>query len=154
MQYVCSIGLHIRAMPKAERLKMIVDIVTVSPVSNQKIIVDLLRKNGYTVTQASVSRDLEELSIAKRNGVYRQQPSMPQTTQFGRLAFNASGENLIVARCASGIASALAVTIDSRGYNEIVGTIAGDDTVFIAVEDKRKQAALLKRLLGEFKDGE
>jgi transcriptional regulator of arginine metabolism len=133
---------------------MIIDIVSVSPVRNQKVIVDLLRKNGYTVTQASVSRDLEELSIAKSNGTYRRQAEPMRTSPFGRLAFAVSGESLIVARCSPGMASALAVLLDSKGFEEIVGTIAGDDTVFIAVDDKRKQTALLKRLRNEFTDGE
>lgn len=133
---------------------MIVDIVSVSSVRNQKVIVDLLRKNGYTVTQASVSRDLEELSIGKANGIYRRHVAPLKGSPFGRLAFSVAGENLIVARCSPGMASALAVLLDSKGFEEIVGTIAGDDTVFIAVDDKRKQTALLKRLRSEFADDE
>lgn len=139
-------------MPKQDRQKLIVDIISLSPIRNQKIIVDLLRKNGYTVTQASVSRDLEELSIGKANGIYRRHVAPIKTSPFGRLAFAVSGENLIVARCSPGLASALAVMLDSMGFEEIVGTVAGDDTVFIAVDEKRKQTSLLKRLRSEFAD--
>ena len=57
-----------------------------------------------------------------------------------------AGDNLIVARCQSGLASAIAVKIDSAGLAEVIGTIAGDDTIFIAVENSAIQRLALKRL--------
>jgi transcriptional regulator of arginine metabolism len=139
---------------KQDRQKMIVDIVSASRVRNQKVVVDLLRKNGFSVTQASVSRDLEELSISKLNGIYHRHTEPARISALGNIFFALSGENLIVARCSPGMASALAVRLDSMANQEIVGTVAGDDTVFIAVESRRGQTSLLKRLREEFTHGE
>jgi transcriptional regulator of arginine metabolism len=92
---------------KSERQRLILDIVGATPISRQSQLVGLLRKNGFSVTQASVSRDLEELGIAKVSGVYRISSTQPAST-FGFLSFDPSGDSLIVARCGSGLASALA----------------------------------------------
>lgn len=106
----------------------------------------LLRRKGFDVTQASVSRDLEELGIAKEHGVYRPPSQIPQRTAFGLVSFHPAGDNLIVAKCGSGLASALAVRLDAIRHDGIVGTIAGDDTVFIAVTDQKMQKSLIRGL--------
>jgi len=135
---------------KSDRQKLLIDIVNGTPVNRQSQLVSLLRKNGFAVTQACVSRDLEELGISKLMGTYRQN-SLPKPTGFGDLSFQPSGENLIVARCGSGLASALAVRLDADQIPGIVGTIAGDDTVFIAVADKTMQTVLIPKLKEKIK---
>ena len=65
---------------------------------------------------------------------------------FGLLSLNTAGENMIVAKCESGLASAVAVRIDAAGISEIVGTIAGDDTIFVAVKDKDNQKTVIKKI--------
>lgn len=137
------------ATEKSERQRLLVDIVNATPVTRQGQLVNLLRKNGFTVTQASVSRDLEELGISKTMGLYRQN-STPKRSAFGFLSFKPSGDSLIVARCGSGLASALAVQLDSIGIDGVVGTLAGDDTVFIAVTDHEVQNLLLPKLRKAF----
>jgi transcriptional regulator of arginine metabolism len=134
---------------KSERQKLIVDIVGATPVGRQSQLVSLLRNNGFSVTQASISRDLEELGIQKVQGVYRVN-SARMPAAFGFLSFNPSGDSLIVARCSSGLASALAVQIDAKHLGGVVGTIAGDDTVFIAVVDNSIQNSLLRQLRKDF----
>jgi len=114
--------------------------------------VRLLRKNGFDVTQASVSRDLEELGVLKEQGVYRPPSQIPRRTAFGPVSFHPAGENLIVAKCGSGLASALAVRLDATRLNGIVGTIAGDDTVFIAITDQKSQNGLIRRLKEELSE--
>jgi transcriptional regulator of arginine metabolism len=65
---------------------------------------------------------------------------------FGAVSFDTAGANLIVGRCSSGLASAITVRIDRIGIPEIVGTIAGDDTIFVAVRDFTAQQTVMERL--------
>ena len=133
-------------MQRNDRLQRLLEIVSAKPVNRQDQIVRLLRQNGFAVTQASVSRDLEELGIAKEQGVYRPANQVPRRTAFGLVSFEPAGENLIVAKCGSGLASALAVRLDAMRHDGIVGTVAGDDTVFIAITDKKIQKRLIRML--------
>jgi transcriptional regulator of arginine metabolism len=109
-------------------------------------LVDRLNDKGFEVTQASVSRDLVELGVIKANGKYSA-PRDNHVEGLGKLELNVAGENLIIAKCRSGLASAFAVRIDAAGIGEIVGTIAGDDTIFIAVNDSTEQRRTMKKLL-------
>src|SRR5688572_5797664 len=90
-------------MLREDRLQLLLEIVSATPVRRQDELVRLLQKKGFAVTQASVSRDLEELGVTKRRGVYRPQIHANRST-FGMLSFHPSGENLIVAKCGSGLA--------------------------------------------------
>ena len=139
-------------MQRGERLQLLLEIVSATPVRRQDQLVRLLRKNGFTVTQASVSRDLEELGIAKEAGVYRSPSQVPRRTAFGFVSFQPAGENMIVAKCGSGLASALAVRLDAIHLDGIVGTIAGDDTVFIAVTEQKMQKRIIRRLEEDFSE--
>ena len=138
-------------MLREDRLQLLLEIVSATPVRRQDELVRLLQKKGFAVTQASVSRDLEELGVTKRRGVYRPQMHANRST-FGMLSFHPSGENLIVAKCGSGLASALAVRLDAARFDGIVGTVAGDDTVFIAVTDHKMQKQITRRLKEEFSE--
>src|SRR5260221_12715484 len=132
-------------MHKHERQEIILNLVSARPVANQQELAKILRKNGFTVTQASISRDLEELGIAKVNGVY----ALPQhnvENVFGIQSLTPAGDAMIVVRCFSGLASAVAVRIDGARIEEIVGTIAGDDTIFVAVKDQRAQRVAMRRM--------
>ncbi len=74
---------------------------------------------------------------------------MPQSAakkDFGLYSLEVAGENLIAAKCGSGLASAICVQIDRAKITEIVGTIAGDDTIFIAVKDYKSQKKVLKTI--------
>lgn len=127
---------------------MIEKLVEDRPISRQEELASLLTASGFQVTQASVSRDLEELGIAKFNGAYSRK-SVPPQMQFGLRSLNTAGDNLIVGKCDSGLASAVTVRIDAAGISQIVGTIAGDDTVFIAVansDDQTTTIAAIKHL--------
>ncbi len=124
---------------------MILGLIESDRVSRQDQIVLLLADRGFAVTQASVSRDLVELGIVKVKGNYAS-PRKSTMSGFGIIDLAIAGENLIVARCQSGLASAIAVKIDAAKIKEIVGTIAGDDTIMIAVENGPKQRLAIKRL--------
>ena len=139
-------------MLKSERQKLLLQLVGTSSIGSQEQLVKLLRKKGHEVTQASVSRDLDDLGIAKESGVYRQRPAVPKRTIFGVVSFEPAGENIVVAKCDSGLASAVAVRLDSKHLHGIVGTVAGDDTVFIAVTDSKTQKLVMKRLREQFSE--
>ena len=138
-------------MQKSDRHKLILDSVAAGRVTKQGELSQLLRAEGFEVTQASISRDLHELGIVKVGGRYaRPEFPRPESSPFGVSAINPSGNSMLVVKCASGLASAVAVKIDSERIPEIVGTIAGDDTIFVAVEDAAAQKAAIKKLRAVF----
>ena len=130
----------------------------VSPASQGEI-ADLLKEKGFAATQSSISRDLRDLGVWRRGGQY----VLPAVSGLdGGLAGNglteleevapflrgiqAAGPHLIVVRTVVGAAQAVAVAIDGAGWQEAVGTIAGDDTIFIATAGAAGQNAALRRL--------
>ncbi len=130
-------------MSKEKRQQTILDLIRAKNVGTQDELTENLSKKGFSSTQSSVSRDLDELGIIKINGLY----SLPQSTakeDSGLYSLEVAGENLIVAKCGIGLASAVCVRIDRAKINEIVGTIAGDDTIFIAVKDYKLQKKVIK----------
>jgi transcriptional regulator of arginine metabolism len=104
-----------------------------------------LERAGVPATQSSVSRDLEELGVFKQHGRYTMARSNGAATH-GLLSLDPAGDILIVARTEPGLASAVAVDIDAAAIKEIVGTLAGEDTIFIAVGDSRAQRTVIKKI--------
>ncbi|MEP6947156.1 MAG: arginine repressor [Acidobacteriota bacterium] len=131
---------------KTARQEAIIEIIQDDAVGRQEEVVRHLVRRGFSVTQASVSRDLVELGIVKVNGAYAS-PRNAHLPGFGMVNLTIAGNNLIIAKCDSGLASAIAVKIDNSGVSEVIGTIAGDDTVFIAVENSALQRSAIKKLL-------
>lgn len=130
---------------KRNRLQVITEILRSSVVGSQEDLLGLLSERGLRVTQATLSRDLKLLKVAKTpltNGTYKYVlPSISKTispqgtynhlTSHGAvLSIEFSGQ-LAVVRTKPGYASAIAWDIDNRGAEEILGTIAGDDTILI-----------------------
>lgn len=136
-------------MNKKLRQNALIEIVERNAVFSQSELATELGNRGFAVTQASVSRDLDELGIIKQNGRYVR-PLVSSEADFGSVTFDTAGDNLIVGRCSSGLASAITVRIDRTGISQIVGTIAGDDTIFIAVKNESDQSAVLDRLAEMF----
>jgi transcriptional regulator of arginine metabolism len=132
-------------MNKRERQQQILSLIRAKPIGTQEDLRALLERTGIPATQSSVSRDLEELGVVKHHGHY----TMPRTngaTTRGLLSLDHAGETLIVARTVPGLASAVAVEIDAAAIAEIVGTIAGEDTIFIAVRDAKSQRTAIKEI--------
>ena len=141
-------------MHKADRHKLILDVISERPVSRQDELAALLRDSGFSVTQASVSRDLDELGIVKVDGKYAHvQLPAAEISPFGVSAIEPAGDNLLVVRCSAGLASAAAVRIDASKVEEIIGTIAGDDTIFIAVGNAHDQKMAVRKLRSIFAAG-
>ena len=132
-------------MLKEKRQQTILDLIRARNIETQDALLENLSKTGFSATQSSVSRDLDELGIIKINGFY----SLPQTQtkqNFDLFNLETAGENLIVAKCGSGLASALCVRVDRAKIAGITGTIAGDDTIFIAVRDRKSQKTAMKAI--------
>ena len=132
-------------MSKEERQQTILDLIRARNIGTQDELNDNLSKKGFSATQSSVSRDLDELGIVKINGFYSLPPSNSKADS-GLYDLATAGENLIVAKCESGLASAVCVKIDRAKIAEIVGTIAGDDTIFLAVKDYKSQKKVIKTI--------
>ncbi len=137
-------------MHKQERQQFIKELIRTERVARQSVIAERLAGRGLTVTQASVSRDLEELGIAKVSGIYQESYRADRSPDLRLRSLSAAGPNLLVATCDPGLASAITVRIDSFGLPEIIGTIAGDDTVFVAVPDAEAQARTKEQIWGMF----
>ncbi|MFL6468801.1 MAG: arginine repressor [Pyrinomonadaceae bacterium] len=139
-------------MIKEERQAALLEIISGAQVRSQAQLVKALRKKGYSVTQASVSRDLDELGVTKDAGKYHRRNAVSQRTAFGTVSFAPSGSNLIIAKCSSGLASALAVRLDALNLEGVAGSIAGDDTVFVALSAADEQKAVLAKLRKQFSE--
>lgn len=138
-------------MRKQVRQKKILGLIRARPIATQDELRALLEQVGVTATQSSLSRDLEELGVVKLRGHYAIPRSNGAATR-GLLSLDPAGENLVVARTEPGLASAVAVTIDSAAIAEVVGTLAGEDTIFIAVSERKAQLAALKKVWELFAD--
>jgi transcriptional regulator of arginine metabolism len=139
-------------MVKAERQEAILKLIGAMRIARQAELVQTLRDHGFEVTQASVSRDLEDLGIVKINGAYSQPERVGNAFGIGLINVETAGDSMIVAKTYAGLASASAVRIDAARIEDIVGTIAGDDTIFIAVKGQREQRAVIKRLWELFEE--
>ena len=139
------------------RRAAIVRIIRESTVHNQDELAKLLRKQGFDATQSSVSRDLRELGVAKAGDHYILPggDSAAAATPFAAVAnfvtgVRTAGPSLTVVKTTTGTAQSVAVAIDESSWTEVVGTISGDDTIFIATEDGREQRKLRERLRAIF----
>ncbi len=138
-------------MIKRRRHQAIRDLIQAQNIATQDELTELLSNADFPVTQSSVSRDLEQIGVVKVRGFYALPQVSKETNKFGLLSLETAGENLVVARCESGLASAVAVRIDNAELVEIVGTIAGDDTIFIAVKNAKAQKIVMKKIWELFK---
>ena len=132
-------------MKKQDRQRKLLGLIQARPIATQDELRNHLELAGVSATQSSVSRDIEELGIVKQRGRYTVLRTNGAATR-GLLSLDLSGENLVVARTELGRASAVAVDIDAAAIPEIVGTLAGEDTIFIAVHDQKAQRAAIKRI--------
>jgi len=132
-------------MNKRERQQTILNLIQARPIGTQEDLRALLDRAGVAATQSSVSRDLEELGVVKHHGHYTL-PRTNGTAARGLLSLDQAGESLVIARTVPGLASAVAVEIDAAAIPDVVGTIAGEDTIFIAVRDAKSQRAAVKEI--------
>ncbi|CAN5864134.1 hypothetical protein BH20ACI4_BH20ACI4_18580 [soil metagenome] len=133
-------------MQKGARQNLVKDLILENKIGTQEELSGLLEDKGISATQSSVSRDLVELGIIKVGGFYALPEMRGEANIFGLQSLETAGENLIVAKCELGLASAACVKLDAAEIKEIVGTIAGEDTIFIAVKDAKAQKTVMKKI--------
>ena len=144
---------------KTERQKKILELVRTEEIQTQEDLAARLQQAGFNVTQATISRDIRELKLRKvpsrETGVlvYRIQSNTPadpgeKTLRVLRDSVNdcETAMNFLVVRTSQGMAMAAAAAIDACRFSEIVGSIAGDDTVMCATRSSR-EAENLKGML-------
>ena len=140
---------YANGMNKRDRQHKILSLIQAQPIGTQEDLRALLERTGVPATQSSVSRDLEEMGVVKHHGHY----TLPRTNGAatrGLLSLDQAGDSLVIARTAPGLASAVAVEIDAAAIAEVVGTLAGEDTIFIAVRDPKSQRSAIKEIWALF----
>ncbi len=129
---------------KLNRHQKILELIKLFPINTQEELLEKLRAEGYNVTQSTVSRDIKSLRLQKAlssEGKYRYTaPSIPNAdlkSSYSGILSSAlvsvdSAKNIVVVKTHSGMASAACAAIDSMEFVGVVGSLAGDDTIFIA----------------------
>ena len=138
-------------MTKSYRQGQILRLIRSRTIATQQELAEALDKRGIQATQVTLSRDIHELGLVKTAEGYRQiaeelvGPALSTlVTEFLRDIRPA--QNLVVLKTAPANASSLAAALDQAGWPEVVGTIAGDDTVLVVAPDGRKANELGRRL--------
>ena len=145
---------------KSKRHLKILEIIKNEDIATQEDLAAKLEEEGIEVTQATVSRDIKKLGLIKvptGYGGYKYSLPVERTQNDIRnwvkrmfVDFVISiehGENLIVIKTLPGTAQGLASAIDNLGWNHIMGTVAGDDAIFVAIKSKETTEEIHKKLL-------
>ena len=137
------------AKEKTSRQEALLELLRSKPFTSQHEVALALERLGYEVTQASVSRDFTELGISKIAGRYMARSEQSGYSDFSALVLEieTASTSLVVIRTPPGAASMVAAKLDSIVIPGVVGTIAGDDTIFVATKGRAAQGRL-KALFG------
>jgi len=131
------------------RRQAILEIISDKRIENQQELVAELERAGIVTTQSSVSRDVAKLGLIKVNGHYA--AAGPEVMAAGPIVnVDTAGECLVVIKTEIGQASPTALKIDQAGISEIIGTVAGDDTMLIAVKNAAAQRIAIRKIMELF----
>ena len=143
---------------KQKRQLRIIEIIQHNDIETQEELADRLREEGFSVTQATVSRDIRELNLSKVPGTNGKQKyayisnsgshmsdKYVRMLHDGLISMETAG-NLLVLKTVSGMAMAVAAALDAMHFSEIVGSIAGDDTIMAATKTPADAQALKDRI--------
>ncbi len=144
-----------RPVNKQFRHDKILQLIRAQEVHTQDELVKGLRKLGVRATQVTLSRDLHELGVAKTGAGYRVMTDTappPPADQLQRAAVEfirdvKRARNLVILKTAVGGAQPVALALDRENWTEVVGTVAGDDTILVIASGDRKAAIIAERLL-------
>ncbi|MGN0557533.1 MAG: arginine repressor [Acutalibacteraceae bacterium] len=141
---------------KRSRLEKIRSIISHNDVTTQEELLELLRADGCDVTQATVSRDIKELRLIKitdSNGVqkYASMAADSASPEFSDIFAKSvisitCAMNDIVIKCYTGMANAACAALDNMNHTEVVGTLAGDDTIFVITQNESAARTLAEKL--------
>jgi transcriptional regulator of arginine metabolism len=138
---------------RRKRHLKILELISTRAIRTQEELAEALAAEGWEVTQSSVSRDIAALRLVKVEGVYgrvsrRVEVSDPDERRIaeGVLTVEPAGDALVVVHTPPGEANRVAVAIDRLAWPDIIGTIAGDDTIFLAVRDEPAKRRVLREV--------
>ena len=145
-------------MKEKQRHSKIIELVKNNYIETQEELTALLRSEGFMVTQATVSRDIRELKLTKVPGENNGQRYSIQITEEenvkerllnvfrqGVIRIDFAG-NMTVIKTLDGLAMAVGASVDAMGFNEVVGSIAGDDVIICIVKTEETAVALMNKL--------
>ncbi len=143
---------------KAKRLNKILDIITTRNIETQEELAEELRKEGFKITQATISRDIKNLHLTKvlgKNGKYKyilsvNEPKVIDNQIMSILQNSITHveyiEHMVVIKTLTASAGAVAEAIDQLGLEEVAGTLAGDNTIFVMFRNIKKAEAFVRRI--------
>lgn len=145
-------------MTKQKRQEKIIELVEQQEIGTQEELAEALNRIGFPVTQATVSRDIRELKLTKistasgtQKYVVLQNHESGLSDKYIRVLREGflsmdNAQNILVVKTVSGMAMAVAAALDAMKFNEIVGSIAGDDTIMIAVRSVEDTYAVMDKI--------
>ena len=144
---------------KSQRQEAIVNLINNNSIETQDELLNLLTKSGFNTTQATVSRDIRELNVTKitydgnkHKYVVGKISDTAGSKSYRHVLGNCIisidyAENIVVVKTVAGMAMAVAAAIDGLSIDDIVGSIAGDDTIFLAI----RHSNLAEKVIGDIK---
>ncbi len=134
---------------KNKRHEVILDIIGNSAVETQEMLRSMLKERGIDVTQATLSRDIKELGLIKREDCYhvpqKSAKEIPQLLKDSVFEIDYA-VNTVVFKCHAGMAMAACATFDRMEFPGVVGTLAGDDTIFILMRSEKEASLFVKEI--------
>ena len=141
---------------RRKRQLKILELISTRSIRTQEELADALAAEGWVTTQSSVSRDIAALKLVKVAGAYQRpahfaaqaQPPDERRIIEGVLTVETAGDALVVLHTPPGEANRVGVALDRLAWSDVIGTIAGDDTIFVAVRDRAAQRRVLRSVRG------
>ena len=148
---------------KTKRHSKILELISERDINTQEELLAYLKATGFDVTQATVSRDIKELRLVKTmvsDGKYRYASSVSDSnadigTKYAVFSQSTKSVdcagNMVVVKCFNGMANAACAVLDAMNHEGVVGTLAGDDTIFVLMRDEKSATTLvgkIKELIG------
>ena len=143
---------------KTKRHSKILELISERDINTQEELLAYLKAAGFDVTQATVSRDIKELRLVKTmvsDGKNRYAPSASDSNAdigtkyavFSQSTKNVDcAGNMVVVKCFNGMANAACAVLDAMNHEGVVGTLAGDDTIFVLMRDEKSATALVDKI--------
>ena len=135
-------------MSKEKRQETISEIIRSKRIGSQMQIHKELKRRGIHAAQSSISRDFVELGVLKIKGIYQLPAIVTGKVQMGEIMeIDTAGDSLIVVKTPPGQASMTALAVDRMNIPGVVGTVAGDDTFFVATKSQTEQKMVMKQIM-------
>lgn len=144
---------------KQKRQEKILEIISNYDVDTQSRLIELLKENGFDATQATLSRDIRELRLVKvmnENGIYKYDvPTQEKVTELSTKFRSIFSEavvsidyafHIVVIKCHNGMASAACAALDNMKIKDVVGSLAGDDTIFVLLRSEQQALKLVSEI--------